>query len=171
MSLLRLLLSALPLALCVSADTFGGNLNYRSPSTSHLDLGISLPSVMRRNIAGTSFAAKDLKFTHGVASGDPYPESIILWTRVAPSAENSDSIVTVSGTAPLYDHENDAYVRVSTAPVCVEYKVAEDAKLTKVVDSGRILTSSDIDYTVKASAAPIRSCRLALTCHRSRQRD
>lgn len=152
MPLLLHLSGALLLALCVSADSFGGNLNYRSPSRSHLDLGISLPSVYKRGTPGTSFNPADLSFTHGIASGDPYPHSIILWTRVAPTAENSDSNVTVAGTAPLYDHDNDAYVRVSLAPICVAYTVAEDQKLAKVVDKGRVFTSSDVDYTVKASA-------------------
>jgi alkaline phosphatase D len=40
-------------------------------------------------------------------------------------------------------------VKVSVAPVCVNYKVATDQALTKVVTSGTAYTSSDIDYTVK----------------------
>jgi alkaline phosphatase D len=57
--------------------------------------------------------------------------------------------VTVSGTAPLYNHLTEEYVKVSVAPVCVNYKVATDQALTKVVSSGTAYTSSDIDYTVK----------------------
>jgi alkaline phosphatase D len=139
MTILSLLLSA-----SIVSASFSGNLNYRSPSLNHPDLGISIRKVVRRNDPA------DLNFTHGVASGDPYPDSVILWTRVAPAnADNSDSNVTVSGTAPLYDHDNAGYVAVSTAPICVVYKVAEDMRMETVVDKGTVWTSSDVDYTVK----------------------
>lgn len=58
-------------------------------------------------------------------------------------------LVTVSGTVPLFNHEMEAYALVSTAPVCVNYRVATDANLVNVVTSGTVYTSSDIDYTVK----------------------
>lgn len=156
MKILSILLSVLPLAASVSAS-FGGNLNYRSPSYNHPDLGIAIKKVVKRNILTSPFAAEDLKFTHGVASGDPYPDSVILWTRVSPVDDNSNSNVTVSGTAPLYDHENDAYVQVSTAPVCVDFNVASDKNLKNVVKKGRVWTSSDVDYTVKVCATLIGS--------------
>ena len=57
--------------------------------------------------------------------------------------------MTVTGYAPLYDHDNEKYVQVSKAPVCVEYKVALDKNLTSTVDSGKVYTSSDVDFTVK----------------------
>ena len=60
--------------------------------------------------------------------------------------------MTVSGYVELYDHDNEKYVSVSRAPVCVEYKVAADEQLGDVVDSGKVYTSSDVDYTVKVRA-------------------
>jgi len=145
MTILSLLLSA-----SIVSASFSGNLNYRSPSLNHPDLGISIRKVVRRNNPTSPFDPADLNFTHGVASGDPYPDSVILWTRVAPAnADNSDSNLTVSGTAPLYDHDNAGYVAVSTAPICVVYKVAEDMRMETVVDKGTVWTSSDVDYTVK----------------------
>lgn len=75
--------------------------------------------------------------------------------------------MTVSGTAPLYDHDNDKYVAVSTAPVCVEYKVAKDDKMRRVVTDGEVWTSSDVDYTVKVymySPIEILSAHHTLTC-------
>jgi alkaline phosphatase D len=143
-------LSLLPLVSVASAS-WSKNLNYRSPSEHHPSLGISIHRVVKRNDPSSSYVASALNFTHGVASGDPHPTSVILWTRVAPQSDNSNSNVTVSGYAPLFDHDNEKYVAVSKSPVCVQYKVASDKELNSVVDSGMVYTSSDVDYTIKVS--------------------
>jgi alkaline phosphatase D len=62
-------------------------------------------------------------FLSGVASGDPTSERVILWTRVTPTD--------------------------SALPVSVQYVVATDPELSAVVASGDVLTSADVDYTVK----------------------
>lgn len=141
-------LSLLPLASVASAS-WSKNLNYRSPSEHHPSLGISIHRVVKRQTPGGSYQTNQLNFTHGIASGDPYPNSIILWTRVAPTSENSNSNLTVTGYAPLFDHDNEKYVKISKSPVCVEFKIAEDKDLKHVVDTGKAFTSSDVDYTVK----------------------
>jgi alkaline phosphatase D len=145
-------LSILPLASVASAS-WSKNINYRSPSEHHPSLGISIHRVVKRNDPSSGYDTAKLNFTHGVASGDPYPDSVILWTRVAPTSENSNSNVTVEGYAPLFDHDNEKYVAVSKSPVCVEYKVASDKNVSKVVDHGKVFTSSDVDYTVKVKMA------------------
>ncbi|KAH7406864.1 phosphodiesterase/alkaline phosphatase D precursor [Phaeosphaeria sp. MPI-PUGE-AT-0046c] len=144
-------LSLLLSASAVSAS-WSKNLNYRSPSEHHPSLGISIHRVVKRNDPSSSYATSSLKFTHGVASGDPFPTSVILWTRVAPQSDNSNSNVTVEGYAPLFDHDNEKYVSVSKSPICVDYKVASDKDLADVVDSGTVYTSSDVDFTVKVEA-------------------
>lgn len=68
---------------------------------------------------------------------------------MSPTSDNDQSNVTVSGYVPLFNHETEQYVSVSTAPVCVDYRVASDEALTDVVTSGTVYTSSDIDYTIK----------------------
>lgn len=141
---LSLLLSA-----SAASASWSKNLNYRSPSEHHPSLGISIHRVVKRNDPSSGFEASSLKFTHGVASGDPFPTSVILWTRVAPQSDNSNSNVTVEGYAPLFDHDNEKYVSVSKSPICVNYKVASDNNLADVVDSGTVYTSSDVDFTVK----------------------
>lgn len=125
------------------------NINYRSPSEHHPSLGVSINKVVKRNDLQSPWDPATLNFTHGVASGDPYPDSVILWTRVSPVLDNDKSNATVSGYVPLYNHDTQEYVSLSKAPICVEYKVASDEGLGDVVDSGTIYTSSDIDYTVK----------------------
>lgn len=131
----------------VALASWPKNINYRSPSEHHPSLGISIHKVNKRNVPGTQFSPSQLNFTHGVASGDPYSDSVILWTRVAPMVGNVDSNATVSGYVPLYNH--GPVQNVSTAPVCVEYKVAKTADFKHVESKGTVYTSSDIDYTVK----------------------
>lgn len=136
----------------VVSASFEGNLNYISPSRRHPSLGVALHKVVKRQDPGLAQTPSSLNFTHGVASGDPYPDSVILWTRVAPTSDNDRSNVTVEGPVPVYGHETEPYVRVSRAPVCVEYKVGTDQDLNSVADSGTMWTSSDVDYTLKARA-------------------
>ncbi|KAI5778308.1 phosphodiesterase/alkaline phosphatase D precursor [Geopyxis carbonaria] len=152
---------AATLAPAVSAS-FAANLAYHSPSLHHPELGISIRKVVARHVVPQAhISAAHLNFTHGVASGDPYADSVILWTRVAPlGADNSDSNVTVSGlggAAPIYDHDNEKYVSVSTSPVCVDWKVRDTAgHKGKKVAGGRVWTSSDVDYTVKVEAGGLK---------------
>jgi alkaline phosphatase D len=62
-------------------------------------------------------------FRHGVASGDPLTDRVILWTRVTPAAD---------------------------ATVSLECIVATDSSLANVVVRRSLTTDSSIDYTVKA---------------------
>lgn len=100
--------------------------------------------------------AAQLNFTHGVASGDPYPNSVILWTRCSPAADNVKSNSSTSGFVPLYNpvpiYNDTTPPPPSTAPVCLNWKIASDRGLSSVVDSGTVYTSSDVDYTVKVEA-------------------
>ncbi|KAJ0365487.1 hypothetical protein COL154_004342 [Colletotrichum chrysophilum] len=149
--MLQSAVSALALAITASA-AFTGNLNYLSPSKHHASLGISIRKVAKRTYANSPWDPAKLNFTHGVASGDPYDDSVILWTRVAPNMDNDKSNVTVSGYVPLYDHSTDTYVQKSDSPVCIDWKIATDDKLATVVDSGTAYTTSDVDFTVKVEA-------------------
>jgi alkaline phosphatase D len=63
----------------------------------------------------------DPVFRHGVASGDPLGDRVILWTRVTTPAETAS----------------------------VRWMVARDPKLTQVVARGERQTGADRDYTVK----------------------
>jgi alkaline phosphatase D len=65
-------------------------------------------------------------FAHGVASGDPLANAVIIWTRVTPDDSASD-----------------------TAEAQVGWVVATDAGMTDVVSSGTVYTDATRDYTVK----------------------
>lgn len=135
-------------AVAVSA-AFVGNLNYLSPSRHHASLGVSISRVAKRTYATPYWSPSQLNFTHGVASGDPEDDSVILWTRAAPTNDNDASNITVSGYIPLYDHSTEQYVVSSNSPVCVDWEIGTSKSLKHVVDSGTVYTSSDIDYTIK----------------------
>ena len=64
-------------------------------------------------------------FLHGVASGDPLEDRVILWTRVTPASD----------TAP-------------DAAVDVEWRVAADREQRQVIAQGRARTTASDDYTL-----------------------
>ena len=68
-------------------------------------------------------------FYHGIASGDPLPNKVIIWTRVTPdSVQVNQSII-------------------------VNWKMATDTGMTHVVQTGVLLTDSSADFTVKVDVA------------------
>ncbi|MEM6580556.1 MAG: alkaline phosphatase D family protein [Pseudomonadota bacterium] len=64
-------------------------------------------------------------FNHGVASGDPLSDRVILWTRLTPETEGE---------------------------VNVDWEIATDDTFGSVVASGNGTTTSDVDYTIKVDA-------------------
>lgn len=144
--------------------TLTNNLNYLSPSVRsiHTNLGLDTAHIHARSFkrGNVAFAPEDLFFTHGVASGDPFPDSVILWTRVAPQVASDQSNVTVTGTVPLYNHDTEQYIAADANPMCVDWKVWERSASGNgtnlnggfagpTVSSGTAFTTSDIDYTIK----------------------
>ncbi|MFG3255840.1 alkaline phosphatase D family protein [Streptomyces sp. NPDC048172] len=76
-------------------------------------------------------AAGKPAFAHGVASGDPLPDGVLLWTRVTPEP----GAVPGSGKG---------------APVEVDWEVAADKEFAKVVRRGSAKAEAAADHTVKA---------------------
>ena len=64
-------------------------------------------------------------FAHGVASGDPLTDRVVLWTRVSPRADGG------------------------WAPIATEWWVARDEAGREVVRSGSTLARADRDFTIK----------------------
>jgi alkaline phosphatase D len=64
-------------------------------------------------------------FSHGVASGDPLQDAVIIWTRVTPEVEG---------------------------PAEVWYEVSRDVDFTRRVEVGTFTTGPERDYTVKYDA-------------------
>ena len=100
--------------------------------TSHINrrrviqgMGLSLGLVSLRGFEVA--AAAPVHFTHGVASGDPLSDRVILWTRVLPG---DGALVTLTG----------------------RWEVAEDVQFKRLVMSGETATGPERDYTVKVDA-------------------
>ena len=74
-------------------------------------------------------AASPVYFTHGIASGDPLSDRVILWTRLLPG---------------------DGQHNVSLS--CV-WQVALDRDFKQMVSSGNASTSAQQDYCIKVDAA------------------
>ncbi|MFI5760770.1 alkaline phosphatase D family protein [Streptomyces sp. NPDC051563] len=87
--------------------------------------------------AATGAADDAPAFLHGVASGDPLPDGVLLWTRVTPTA----AAVPGSGAGPA---------------VAVGWEVAEDKAFTRTVASGTVTASAASDHTVKADVRGLR---------------
>ncbi len=82
-------------------------------------------------ISGTSIASRRSigpSFTHGVASGDPLQDSVILWTRVL---DQTDLTRTIKG----------------------EWQISSDNLFTVVLKSGTFTAGPVRDYTVKVDAS------------------
>ncbi len=77
-----------------------------------------------------SAAPASAVFAHGVASGDPLPGGVILWTRVTPTPESTPG----SGVGPATE---------------VIWEISRDGSFASPAASGRVTTSAATDHTVK----------------------
>lgn len=74
-----------------------------------------------------------VKFGHGVASGDPLQDRVIIWTRAEPVDPNYNGTVDV------------------------EWQVSENENFTDIMASGVFNTDAERDYTVKVDATGLRN--------------
>ena len=79
-------------------------------------------------------------FTLGVASGDPWPDSVVLWTRLAP--------------APLAEAGG-----MGAAPVEVRWEVAEDERMARVVAHGTATARPESAHSVHVEVGGLRPAR------------
>lgn len=68
-------------------------------------------------------------FLHGVASGDPLHDRVILWTRITPGAGAESEVITL------------------------RWQLATDAALRHIVAAGSVQASAQHDFTAKVDAA------------------
>jgi alkaline phosphatase D len=74
-------------------------------------------------------AAAGPRFQHGVASGDPLSDRVIIWTRVTPRDLSSPQ------------------------PIQLRWRVGTDPELRTVVSRGTVETNGERDYTAKVDVA------------------
>ena len=97
----------------------------------NVSLGTVAVSSLGLNACGGDAGAIDVNFVHGVASGDPLADRVILWTRV-------------STTAPEVE---------------VSWFMADDSNFSSIVKTGTATTSAASDYTVKVDVAGLTANR------------
>ena len=95
-----------------------------------LSIPVSLTACGSDNNDSTSPTTK-VEFLHGVASGDPLKDRVILWTRITPQ---------------------DTSLRLE-----VVWEIATDDKFTQVINTGKVQTASAQDFTIKVDADKLKS--------------
>src|SRR3954467_14354032 len=104
----------------------------------HLGAGaVAAPLVSRRALAKPIFDS--YPFSLGVASGDPLPDGIVLWTRLAPKPLEG-------GGMP-------------TNIVEVEWEIAHDPRFQNVVQSGATLARPELGHSVHVEVAGLEPSR------------
>lgn len=88
--------------------------------------------------AGRSWSA--YPFSLGVASGEPTPEGVVLWTRLAP-------------------HPHEVGGGLAPEPIKVSWEVASDEAFQQVVASGDAVAESDWAHSVHVEVEGLRSHR------------
>ncbi|WP_086820746.1 alkaline phosphatase [Allokutzneria sp. NRRL B-24872] len=83
---------------------------------------------------------RDHPFQLGIASGDPLPDSVVIWTRLAPR--------------PL-----DPFGGVNERPVAVVWQVAEDERFRRVVRSGVEIARREFSHSVHVDVRGLRPWR------------
>lgn len=76
-------------------------------------------------------------FTLGVASGDPLPDGVVLWTRLAPE--------------PLGEHGGMPMLAVE-----VEWQVAEDTNFARIIRHGSELARPELGHSVHVEVSGLR---------------
>ena len=90
-------------------------------------------------LAGAIQAQPRAPFTLGVASGEPTPSGVVLWTRLAPEPLRPDGGMQ--------------------APVPVDWVVAEDPGLRRIVARGQEMAVAEEAHSVHAEVAGLRPGR------------
>ena len=75
-------------------------------------------------------------FRHGVASGDPLADRVMLWTRVTPAETGATS-----------------------SPIDVRWRIGTDAAVSQVSAQGTVRATGDRDFTVKVDAGGLQPGR------------
>ncbi|MEW2084758.1 alkaline phosphatase D family protein [Streptomyces sp. NPDC005283] len=98
---------------------------------------IAAPALAAASSANAASTDEAPAFLHGIASGDPLPDGVLLWTRITPTPD----AVPGSGKGP---------------DTAVGWEVAEDKGFTRVVARGTTTSKAASDHTVKVDVRGLR---------------
>lgn len=102
-------------------------LQHMAVGTAAATAGLSLSGCGGDDVA--VLPAPTVSFNHGIASGDPLSDRVILWTRATPSETFTPSI---------------------------DWEVAADESFASIVSKGSAATDASKDYTVKVDATGLK---------------
>ncbi|MQA95450.1 MAG: alkaline phosphatase [Streptosporangiales bacterium] len=102
---------------------------------------VLLPSTAWATTSTTAPAAPRISdpFTLGVASGDPWPDGVVLWTRLAPEP------LALDGRGGMPDRD-----------ITVEWQVAADEGFRKIAQSGRSVARPESGHSVHVELSGLR---------------
>ncbi len=99
--------------------------------------------VLLAGLSRTSLFAATIEgdpFTLGIASGDPWPDGFVLWTRLAPKPFDR------GGGMPMQ-------------AVSVKWEVAEDERFTRIAASGEAFARPELGHSVHVEVAALKPAR------------
>lgn len=102
-------------------------------------LGVGAGAAATTGLGGCSEELPQADFVHGVASGDPLTDRVILWTRVTP----------LDPPEALPDK----------GVLDIAWEISEDKNFSATITSGSVSTSPARDYTVKVDAGDLKPGR------------
>ena len=117
----------------VRNSAVGEVLNRRQFVGGSIGIAVGLGVLGPAALSSPAPATTSRLFTHGVASGDPLPDAVVLWTRITPVPLATPG----SGVGPN---------------VSVRWQISEDPSFSLVADSGALTTGPARDHTVKVDA-------------------
>jgi alkaline phosphatase D len=120
------------------SPNFSGPISRRSFAISSAAMA-ALWSTRQLRAAGPETPLSDYPFTLGVASGDPTPDSVVLWTRLAPDP------LAGGGMPPR--------------PVNVVWQIAEDDGMSVIVRQGTAIAHPDWAHSVHVEVEGLRPDR------------
>jgi alkaline phosphatase D len=107
--------------------------------------GLAALVALAESPLGRAFAAPRLTgdpFQLGVASGDPLPDGVVIWTRLAPDP-----------------HAEDGLGGMPRQRVAVRWQVAEDPSMTRIVRSGAVTALPELAHSVHVEVGGLRPGR------------
>jgi alkaline phosphatase D len=96
--------------------------------------GFAVASQLHKVIAQPRLS--DYPFSLGVASGDPLPDSVVLWTRLAPDPLNGGGMPTVN--------------------VPVKWEIADDENMRRIIRSGTVMATPEFGHSVHVDVQGLR---------------
>ncbi|MEV4242117.1 alkaline phosphatase D family protein [Streptosporangium canum] len=100
----------------------------------------TLPGIRSAHAASAANMDRQPLFTLGIASGDPLPDAVVIWTRLAP-----EPLAPFGG--------------MDQRPVTVQWQVAEDEAFHRVVRRGTAIARPEYSHTVHVDVQGLRPWR------------